>query len=650
MALILWLCLLPAVCAVPWITVSPDIITSGTWVEVAFGNVSQSELERPSTEYVCKQDGFCNDAEELSLWIGVFCRGANFTAIGPQPTWSFCANAPWVASSPIKWKPVTTASGSLKFHLEASRAAALDLVLFSNGTSWPLQLASTSLTVSDSYAPKHVHLSRDGSSSRMRVSWSSLGTVEEAKVRWGFSSGSYQYNTSATSETYVQEDTCGEPATSHGWLPAPWFHTAILENLPSQRRVFYTVGSDASGSSRSAGWTAEKSFAVPEVSRLSNLRVVVFADLGESYVDGAQYHWMEPFAQNTTNFIQDRWARNTRERGREGAPQGRVLRSLASESDVDLILHVGDISYATGYESEWDRYMAQIEPLASGAPLMVSHGNHDRDWPGTGSLGGTDSGGECGVAVEARFKLPVPHGDQDKAWYSFEQGPVHFIMMDTEFTAASGSPQFEFLAHDLQEVDRSVTPWVVFAGHRPMYDSVFNVARWPDTVTHDDQGGISWWPDVEALLVEHHVDLCFWAHVHNAEWTCPMVNGTCVESAPGDYSAPVHAVIGNAGQSLTPWCLPHNGSCCCSSTGVQCAEACEAVPAWSLWRMDEFGFSVLEVDGPRALTVNFYTDCVGTRVRDTMTECTESNKLVKSFTIERDADLWKTHRTVTVTV
>lgn len=35
-------------------------------------------------------------------------------------------------------------------------------------------------------------------------------------------------------------------------------------------------------------------------------------------------------------------------------------------------------------------------------------GNHERDWPGTGSFyGNMDSGGECGVLAETMFYVPA---------------------------------------------------------------------------------------------------------------------------------------------------------------------------------------------------------------------------------------------------
>ena len=41
--------------------------------------------------------------------------------------------------------------------------------------------------------------------------------------------------------------------------------------------------------------------------------------------------------------------------------------------------------------------------------------------------------------------------------------------MNTEHFFDPSSPQYAFLEAHLRSVDRSVTPWLVFAGHRPMY-------------------------------------------------------------------------------------------------------------------------------------------------------------------------------------
>ena len=67
-----------------------------------------------------------------------------------------------------------------------------------------------------------------------------------------------------------------------------------------------------------------------------------------------QYHWEEPAAVNTTEGIASLFA----------APGG-----------VDVVMHPGDLSYATGYESEWDRFVEQLQPIAAAAPYMTGQGN-----------------------------------------------------------------------------------------------------------------------------------------------------------------------------------------------------------------------------------------------------------------------------------
>ena len=39
---------------------------------------------------------------------------------------------------------------------------------------------------------------------------------------------------------------------------------------------------------------------------------------------------------------------------------------------------------------------------------ILFSGNHERDWPGSGSFyKHTDSGGECGVPAETMFRMPL---------------------------------------------------------------------------------------------------------------------------------------------------------------------------------------------------------------------------------------------------
>lgn len=44
------------------------------------------------------------------------------------------------------------------------------------------------------------------------------------------------------------------------------------------------------------------------------------------------------------------------------------------EAGADMVLHVGDISYANGDEKVWDSFMDAIEPASKRVPYMVAVG------------------------------------------------------------------------------------------------------------------------------------------------------------------------------------------------------------------------------------------------------------------------------------
>lgn len=81
-------------------------------------------------------------------------------------------------------------------------------------------------------------------------------------------------------------------------------------------------------------------------------------------------------------------------------PSIETTKHLISEMDShDLLLHVGDLSYADGYEPivgfviniilglfnhacvwmQWDEYFHQVKKLLVGLPYMVNPGNHESD-------------------------------------------------------------------------------------------------------------------------------------------------------------------------------------------------------------------------------------------------------------------------------
>ena len=65
--------------------------------------------------------------------------------------------------------------------------------------------------------------------------------------------------------------------------------------------------------------------------------------------------------------------------------------------------------------------------------------------------------------------------------YGFDYGNVHVVMMSTEHDFTADSEQLQFLDDHLKKVNREKTPWLIFAGHRPMYiDSTYTEGRAAD--------------------------------------------------------------------------------------------------------------------------------------------------------------------------
>ena len=50
--------------------------------------------------------------------------------------------------------------------------------------------------------------------------------------------------------------------------------------------------------------------------------------------------------------------------------------------------------------------------------------------------------------------------------YGFDYGNIHFVIMSTEHDFWPDSPQYQWLDNHFKTVNRTTTPWLVFAGHR----------------------------------------------------------------------------------------------------------------------------------------------------------------------------------------
>mmetsp|Transcript_88298 Transcript_88298/g.201899 ORF Transcript_88298/g.201899 Transcript_88298/m.201899 type:complete len:233 (+) Transcript_88298:673-1371(+) len=194
---------------------------------------------------------------------------------------------------------------------------------------------------------------------------------------------------------------------------------------------------------------------------------------------------------------------------------GAAGEAVASRSRIEILkdrtnltLHVGDISYADDsflhlhtscpeefcYEAVYDNYMEWIENVSDTKPYMVAAGNHESECHSPACLVSSEIKESLRnfSAYNARWAMPsLESGGVANMWYSFNFGPVHFVVVNTE-TDFPDAPEADYgdggkiiglkaghfapngayrawLNTDLQEAseNRAQRPWIVAFGHRP---------------------------------------------------------------------------------------------------------------------------------------------------------------------------------------
>nr|POF22466.1 putative inactive purple acid phosphatase 27 [Quercus suber] len=282
----------------------------------------------------------------------------------------------------------------------------------------------------------------------------------------------------------------GPPARTIGWRDPGYIHTSLLKDLWPNSLYTYKLGHRLFNGSYI--WSKSYYFkSSPYPGQDSLQRVVIFGDMGKAERDGSnEYTNLQPGSLNTTD---------------------QLIKDL---DNIDILFHIGDITYANGYISQWDQFTSQVEPIASTIPYMIASGNHERDVPGTGSFFETNgSGGECGVLAETMFYVPAEN--RAKFWYSTDYGMFHFCIADSEHDWREGSEQYKFIEKCLASADRQKQPWLIFAAHRVLgYSSDY----WKDGSYGESMGRES----LQKLWQKYKVDIAFYGHVHNYERTCPI--------------------------------------------------------------------------------------------------------------------------------
>ncbi|KAI3516604.1 hypothetical protein L1887_15526 [Cichorium endivia] len=484
-------------------------------------------------------------------WIGVF-SPANFSDSTCLPENSR-VSPPYLCSAPIKYQYANYTNPNYKVTGEASlnlqlinQRSDFSFALFTGGLSTPTLVAvSNTVSFVNPNAPNYPRLAHGKMWDEMTVTWTSGYGINEAVpfVEWGQRYGEHRLSPAGTL-TFDRHSMCGAPARTVGWRDPGYIHTSFLKDLWPNMVYTYKLGHKLLNGT--IIWSQIYQFkSSPYPGQDSLQRVIIFGDMGKDEADGSnEYNNFQRGSLNTTK---------------------QLINDLEK---IDIVFHIGDICYANGYLSQWDQFTSQIEPIASTVPYMVASGNHERDWPNSGSFyENNDSGGECGVVAQTMFYVPTDN--KDKFWYSMDYGMFRFCIADTEHDWREGTEQYKFIEKCFASVDRQKQPWLIFIGHR--------VLGYSSSLVYAVEGSFGepmGKDSLQKLWQKYKVDIAVYGHAHNYERTCPVYENTCVSDEKDHYkgslNGTIHVVAGGGGASLTPF-APFE-------------------TAWSIYRDYDYGF------------------------------------------------------------
>ena len=175
-----------------------------------------------------------------------------------------------------------------------------------------------------------------------------------------------------------------------------------------------------------------------------------------------------------------------------------LVEQMAGQA-FDFVLHSGDFVNDGRKEDQWGpQFFDLVRPIALRAPIYPALGNHDHDAP----------------AYYRFFSVPDNgSAKRPEAWYAFDYGNAHFVVLDTNPTSGpltAGSEQLRWLERDLQASDAH---WTFAMFHHPLYSSGRH------------KSSLEARRVLMPLFERYGVDMVFAGHDHTYERTWPLRGG-----------------------------------------------------------------------------------------------------------------------------
>ena len=222
----------------------------------------------------------------------------------------------------------------------------------------------------------------------------------------------------------------------------------------------------------------------------------------------------------------------------------------AQKKQLDLYIHVGDMAYGSGTDTEFSkRFFQMYEPTLRNTVCWAAMGNHEgKTSKGKDGTGPYYDAYICPTQAEAGGS---PSGKE--AYYSFDFGNVHFVVLDShDLDRRPGGAMARWLKAD---IEKTKAEWLIAYFHHPPYTKG----------SHDsDKEGqlIEMREHIMPILEGGGVDIVFTGHSHiyersmlidGAYQTPTTAKGVILDDGDGGPK-------GDGAYRKSKGLVPHNGT------------------------------------------------------------------------------------------
>ena len=224
---------------------------------------------------------------------------------------------------------------------------------------------------------------------------------------------------------------------------------------------------------------------------------------------------------------------------------------------VSLALIVGDMSYADSDPHRWPSWFELMEPLLRSTPIEVSAGNHEIECDNTtqqpfqpyehyfsnaNRLGPADIQAidpeYCYTLWNHSCSTPsdfLGNYNYGNAFYEVQHGLAQIIVLSSYSDTSPESVQYQWLEGVLQNIDRTITPWILVGFHCPLYTTFLGHNGEAQTVRMKKH--------MEPLFVVYGVNLIVSGHDHAYSRSHPVA----FDKRDPSNKAPVYLTVGAGG-------------------------------------------------------------------------------------------------------